>query len=295
MWRRVAVGGCLLFVVTVTPTLRASGARENSQASHRKPREGQRKVPQPNQTQCRPPDLTGFVASAGLRWILASERQDSRLLGSTDPSAARKTSLDAVNDVDAWLEKHKSDNNEAENDVYAWLEKRNSGAPCYGLLAKYRPNLTHFLEELDYAPGDDRGLYYDDFPFVLYSVNKQPALIFSWISSDSVYNTLRLSARERAAKEFHASIVPVLIEMSQQLSDTSFGYYGASVVYGSKDFTEEDSTAKADALMVVASSEDCRKTAKAEITEQELADRSQIYLMERQGGGNILRVKIQVE
>jgi hypothetical protein len=167
------------------------------------------------------------------------------------------------------------------------------------LAGRYRAALVKTLEELGYNGHDLTGFLYMEQPFQFCRKGNVETLIISSVASHSIYNKLRLDGKARALKEFHSTAVGALIAMYRGLSETPLKNYGVVVIYGASDFSEESTVGplarRTEVLAVVSGRESCEKLAEGEITEQELADRSDIFVADPDAGIQLLRVKLRLE
>jgi hypothetical protein len=174
---------------------------------------------------------------------------------------------------------------QAGADFKSWLEK-NKGrdetpdGQCYANVSKYTPALITLLDGLRLNAG---GLLYldDDMPFRVFAKEKSEGVLLSAVTSGEIYNTLKIGARQRAAKEFDSTAMPILREMRAAFSQTPAQFYGVMIMYGTRDFSKDEIgglDVHPDILAVVTDRENCRNLADGKITEDEFADKSDIYL-----------------
>ena len=112
----------------------------------------------------------------------------------------------------------------ASADFKSWSERNKNGSEtsngqCYTHVSKYAPALIKLLDDLRL---EDEGLLYpdNDMPFRVFAKEKSEGIVLSAVTSDQIYNTLKLNARQRAAKEFDSTAMPILREMRRGLSHT---------------------------------------------------------------------------
>jgi len=174
---------------------------------------------------------------------------------------------------------------QATADLKSWLEKNKgggeiSGGQCYADISKYAPALISLLDRLHLEEG---GLLYsdNDMPFRVFAKEKSEGVLISTVTSNQIYNTLKLNARQRAAKEFDSTAMPILREMRRALSQTPAQFYGVMILYGTRDFSESEIgglDVRPDILAVVTDGENCRNLEDGKITGDEFADKCDIYL-----------------
>ncbi len=124
--------------------------------------------------------------------------------------------------------------------------------------------------------------------------DERPALVVTGVFSEFVYNTLKTDGRGRAAKEFHANVVPVLLALHRTLSESPLKFYAVIVVYGAKDFLDKTGlSVEPEALVVVASADSCTDFTNGKITEDEFVDRVDVFLQDVDAA-NLLKVKLKL-
>jgi hypothetical protein len=123
------------------------------------------------------------------------------------------------------------------------------------------------------------------------------SLLISGVVSDNVYNTLKLTAKQRAAKVITTYILPAFKTVAENFTDKEIKYFGISCVYGGKDFGDDDPNGtKAEFVSFLAPSSLIKKYASSDITEDELVNAADIYISDRDMGFHeIKKIKIVVE
>ncbi len=142
------------------------------------------------------------------------------------------------------------------------------------LMGKYHTDLDR-LVSVSLGP-----LLYTVTPARLASKDGELTLLLTSIGSENVYNTLRLDARERAAKEIQATVLPELKQF-RVVTAPAIRNFGVIVIYGTKDFSEEDSTPKPELVALVASAGNCRKLIAATMTEEDFAASADTYIVDK--------------
>lgn len=131
-------------------------------------------------------------------------------------------------------------------------------------------------------------LLYTSSPVRLASQDGRLTLLLTSMGSENIYNTLRLDAKERAGEEIQKTVLPE-IKQFQVVNSPAIKYFGVVVVYGTKDFSEEDSTPDPEIVALVAPVENCRKLADAEMTEEDFVSASDEYIVDRDDATNQVR------
>jgi len=115
------------------------------------------------------------------------------------------------------------------------------------------------------------------------------------IASTDIYNTLRLTSRQRASKIITSRIIPSLKSLKPILSK-EFDYVGMGVVFGSKDFSDKSALAlKEDYVFFIAPKSKIIDFNNNKITEDELIQSADVYISDREMSFDVKKVKIALE
>ncbi len=112
------------------------------------------------------------------------------------------------------------------------------------------------------------------------------------IVSDNVYNSLRLTLKQRAAKSIENEILPAFKNLQGAMSDPKIKYYGFISVYGCKDLSEEDRSSDGEVVTIVASALNIKKYIDATITDDQFIKLSQVYVYTGKSGLQKITVSI---
>lgn len=170
----------------------------------------------------------------------------------------------------------------------------------FKLIKKYRNTLDSTLNSLKLFSRGQRGefLYIKQGsnPIHFASFNDTAlSLIISGAYIGIIYNTLKLTSRQRAAKVITTYILPSLTSFANNFKTNEVKYFGMTFLYGSKNFLEEGSLAtKPEFVGFVASSFLIKRYASGIITEDELINASDIYICDRDMFEN-KKIKIVLE
>ena len=127
-----------------------------------------------------------------------------------------------------------------------------------------------------------------------YNVTSKLFLI-KGIASTDIYNTLRLTSRQRASKIITSRIIPSLKSLKPILNK-EFDYVGLGVVFGSKDFSDKSSLAqKEDYVFFIAPKSKIIDFNNNKITEDELIQFADVYISDREMSFDVKKVKIALE
>ena len=127
-----------------------------------------------------------------------------------------------------------------------------------------------------------------------YNVSSKLFLI-KGIASTDIYNTLRLTSRQRASKIITSRIIPSLKSLKPILNK-EFDYVGMGVVFGSKDFSDKSALAlKEDYVFFIAPKSKIIDFNNNKITEDELIQSADVYISDREMSFDVKKVKITLE
>ena len=183
---------------------------------------------------------------------------------------------------------------EAAGDLEKWASETLASdepprlAAEHALIARNRAEFET-LVKVSRAP-----LLYTQTPVRLASKEGALTLLLTSLGSQNVYNILRLDAKQRAAKEIESTVLPG-IKQFQVINSPAIKNYGVIAIFGSKDFSDADSSPKAEVVALVAPATVCRKLADAEITEEEFVALSDVYIVDRdQLTDEVRKVKVSL-
>lgn len=178
---------------------------------------------------------------------------------------------------------------------------RNGEIKEFNLIKKYRSNLDSIFQRFGLLGSDQLGEFLFDkdisvpVQFGLYS-DSALSLIISGAYIDNVYNTLKLTSKQRATKVLTTYILSSLKSYAKSFNDNEIKYFGMTCIYGSKDFSDESPLAtKAEFLAFIAPVSLIRKYVSGDLTEDELVNTSDIYVCDRDMVTDIKKIKIIIE
>lgn len=135
-----------------------------------------------------------------------------------------------------------------------------------------------------------------DAPFRMVNFNGKKAMVMHSLGVSTVYNSFKLSTKERAANVFAKNIIPAVKTFSRAMKDTKIDTYGIFITYGSKDFVnEKEDVAKGEVVGIIASRDACRQLYNAEISDQEFADKVAVLISDRDDEFSFARVKLTLK
>ncbi len=195
------------------------------------------------------------------------------------------------------------------SDIEEWLQRRGGVKNAERqLMQKHQGSLNLVFRNLELI-GDELGRFFyihPEIPISFANKNGSIALVITGVGSKTTYNTLRTTPRSRASKIIQSRIVPSLkraygsLSRSADLKALFFSdikHVGMSVVYGSEDFSKrgEALNLRAEVVCFVVTSDQLTKFLNSEITEDELVDKAEIYLSDRDMVTGIKKIKVSLE
>lgn len=196
---------------------------------------------------------------------------------------------EVISDVDAYLLKVSTDEKYSEDSI------------AHNLMKKYHNNIETVFNNLNLIT-DQYGqfLYFKGvsvpIKFALYGDTAKSVIIIN-LFIDNLYNTLKLSSKQRAAKVITAYILPSLKSIAEAFPEEEIKYYGMTCIYGSKDFSSKNSmlSNKAEFVGFIAPSKVTLKFIAGDITEDEMINAADIFISDRDMREGIKKVSIVIE
>jgi hypothetical protein len=111
---------------------------------------------------------------------------------------------------------------------------------------------------------------------------------------DDIFNTVKLSARQRAAKVISTYLINCLKESSSIISDKSISFFASGAAYGCKDLLEDNSSIEGEYVYIISSRIMIEKYSLGFISEEDLVNQSSIFLREKDNF-SLKKVKISLE
>lgn len=212
-----------------------------------------------------------------------------------------------MKDIDTYLLKWKPNNDSLGKElqsekIFTLIKKYGKefqSEKVFKLIKKYRNNFDSIFKDLANS-NTDRFVYFQDVTLPIhFGLFNGTALSFliSGAVSDNIYNTLKLTSKQRAAKVITTYILPALKTVANNFHSKEIKYFGMSCAYGSKDFGDDDPNAtKGEFVSFLAPCDLIRKYASSDITEDELVNAADIYISDRDMGiQEIKKIKIVLE
>jgi hypothetical protein len=115
-------------------------------------------------------------------------------------------------------------------------------------------------------------------------------------ATDTVYNTLRSSTKQRAAKTIAKYSIPILRSAAKAFAETNIKQIAVFMIHGSKDFSSESSlNLESEAVAVVSKTSTIKQFIDASITDQELMDSSSVLLSDPNSVLSFMKTKVLIE
>lgn len=215
-----------------------------------------------------------------LQWSLASYGGSKKLRGGKD----------TLQDIDAYLNKPIP-----QSDEYA------GGSRFY--MKKYRDSFDKLFNDFDLSikTGKVIGFTYDPekgLP-IQFARNDDGKLVFALtgVATNNVYNTLRLSVKQRAANILSSVSFPLaesiyIFLLSKQ---TGIDYLALSVSYGSRNFLDKDAHPDCEVIVFVAPTEALKQFVGKKITGDDLLEKSEVFAIDKDSFPSIRKIKVVLE
>lgn len=170
----------------------------------------------------------------------------------------------------------------------------------YYLLKKYKNNILSVISSMSNFGYDEKGKFLfskNSFPvdFCLNN-NNEITMIVSDICFDNIYNTLKLTSRQRISKVLSTLLIDKLKLFSEYFKGNEIKYFGLSAVYGSKDFGSSDFTTSGEFISIICPISVIKKYASGLITEDQLLKSSDVLISDRDmNAGEVKKIQVTIE
>lgn len=212
-----------------------------------------------------------------LQWSLASLDGFKKLRGGKD----------ALQDIDAYLNKPIP-----QSDEYA------GGSRFY--LKRYRYSFNKLFTDFDQfiKTGKAVGFTYDPekgLP-IHFARNDDGKLVFALtgVATANVYNTVRLTVKQRAANILSSVLFPLAESIYVFLLSKQIGidYLALSVSYGSRNFLDKDAQPDCEVIVFVAPTEAVKQFVGTKITGDDLLEKSEVFVIDKDSFPSIRKIKV---
>ncbi|MDD5525473.1 MAG: hypothetical protein PHV90_09570 [Smithella sp.] len=166
------------------------------------------------------------------------------------------------------------------------------------LFKKHAKSIEKLVENINFVNKEPAKYLYNNNTVPMRFANKDNKVVFllTKYGSQMVFNTLRVSAKDRAAKIIGSLILPAMKEFKRAFNGSGICYYGMTVFFGSKDFSKESDILNLEPEMVtmVVSSEQYQKYSEGTITDDDLLTSADIYSTDRETS-DVKKIKIKFD
>jgi hypothetical protein len=164
-------------------------------------------------------------------------------------------------------------------------------------LSNYELESKELLKDLTII-GDDYLYFLNDsksLPIMIVNRNGSKCLVVV-AATNTVYNTLRSSTKQRAAKTIAKYSIPILRNAAEAFAKTNIKQVAIFMIHGSKDFSSESSlNVKSEAVAVVTKMSTIKQFIDATITDQELINTSDVLISDRNSIVSFMKTKVLIE
>lgn len=171
----------------------------------------------------------------------------------------------------------------------------------YELIKKYRNKIDTTFQGLKFFGRDQPGTFFyineTSLP-IHFGMMGDTALSFiiSGVFIDNIYNTLRLTSRQRATTVVTTYILPSLKAFSKSFTGNEIKYFGITCIYGSKNFADDGYTnTQPEFVAFIAPVELIKMYVAGDLTEDDLINSAEIYICDRDMDSEIKKIKITLE
>lgn len=185
------------------------------------------------------------------------------------------------------------------NDINEFVNNGKSGHELEKLLLKkYKGSIDSTFGNMSLIGSSLGSFVYlrnSEIPIRFCSYKEVSKLCFiTGIALDNVYNTLRLTSRQRARKVLTESLLPSLKNFKPMLNK-EFDYIGLGAIYGCKDFSDDYASTREEYLAIVVSCKKVKDYIAGNITEDELVESADIISVDSEMVTGTKRIKITLE
>ena len=181
------------------------------------------------------------------------------------------------------------------------INKKQGQIKEFGLITKYRNDIDSIFKGMRLFGSDQIGEFLFNketslpLRFVLYG-DTALSFIVTGVSIDKVYNTIKLTGRQRATKVLTTYILPSLKSFVKSFSSKEIRFFGMTCVYGSKDFTDDSPlSTKPEFVAFIAPAKLIRQYVTNDITEDELINGADVFVSDRDMVSDMKKIKITLE
>ncbi|MCC6476768.1 hypothetical protein IT157_06890 [bacterium] len=197
-------------------------------------------------------------------------------------------------------------NTDAISATKEWATSDQRIDECKGFLAeheltrKYESNIVEFLGEVSLL-ADGFACFLDakliEPPIRFAKRDSLTTVILTGLATETVFNTLRSTARSRAGKVIQSISIATLKKFVKSFRDTEIDRLGVCVVYGSKDFSNDSDVLnlEPEVVAIVSPKHQLIDFLEGRVSEDSLVASSTIYLSDRDMRVEFKKIEIDLE
>lgn len=177
-------------------------------------------------------------------------------------------------------------NAQIASDFASWILKRKESheAATGEYLRRMYAEASEFLQDLNAQPPEPlAGFAYlsggEWVPLAMAEKNGASVLLITSLKGKYEYNLARDREAAIVSRVVQSLVFPVLKRAAQHFGETEIEYFGAVVSYGVRDFLQSENKTHIRTLCVVSPAASCGGFLRLEITDRQLAQASDAYLL----------------
>jgi hypothetical protein len=164
------------------------------------------------------------------------------------------------------------------------------------VVESHKTSLSKFFRSIQFNGDEEiKFLGSETPPIEVANKDGQLCLIITDFACTKVYNTLRLTEKQRAAKILISYILPIWSKVDEALYDSKIPFYCVCYFYGSRDFSDESFLPRGseEILAMIVSRENVHEFANGKISQEKLIHLSELYIGSK--GVKPRRVEIMID
>jgi hypothetical protein len=160
------------------------------------------------------------------------------------------------------------------------FQPKQDGTAGDRFIATHRTALSKFFTSLNSLGKEEVYFLHSQWlPIKVASKDDAPCMVFTNFASTNLYNSLRLTEKQRAAKVLDTLVLPILQKLDDSLYDSEIPHYCIVYFYGSQDFSQKSRLSiRPEVLVLVISREICHAFAKGKLSQEKLLSRTEVFI-----------------
>lgn len=134
-----------------------------------------------------------------------------------------------------------------------------------------------------------------DLPIELFQRNDSAGVSLGPLMLDQTYNTLKLTAKQRASAIVKTKAVPALRALLKNFDEPGLQFYAVSVLFSSKSFLKDKEAAESEALFMCAPASLLRQFFEGQTTLDDVVDHSEIFMKEGGSESQLQRIRVVLD